>query len=136
MLSGTDVEPSVRDRLGSLRLAVVGHVEWAEFVRVPALPAGGDIWHVMDRWEAAAGGGAVTAVQLARLAGRATLITVLGDDALGHRAAEELQALGLDVRAVFRKEQPQRRVIVHLDPTGERTITVVGDRMGPRGDDP
>lgn len=136
MLSGTDLEPAVRDRLGSLRLAVVGHVEWAEFLRVPTLPAAGDIVHVTDRWEAAGGGGAVTAVQLARLAGRATLITALGDDDLGHRAADELEAFGLDVRAVFRKNQPQRRVIVHLDPTGERTITVIGDRLGPRGDDP
>jgi ribokinase len=135
MLSGTDVAPSVRERLGSLRLAVVGHVEWAEFLRVPTLPAGGEIVHVTDRWEVAAGGGAVTAVQLARLAGRATLITALGDDELGHRAADELEAFGLDVRAVFRRDQPQRRVIVHLDPTGERTITVIGDRMGPRGDD-
>jgi ribokinase len=135
MLSGIDVEPSVRDRLGSLRLAVVGHVEWAEFLRVPTLPAGGEIVHVTDRWEVAAGGGAVTAVQLARLAGRATLITALGDDDLGHRAADELHGFGLDVRVVFRRDQPQRRVIVHLDPTGERTITVIGDRMGPRGDD-
>jgi len=135
MLSGIDVETAVRDRLGSLRLAVVGHVEWAEFLRVPTLPTGGDIVHVTDRWEAPAGGGAVTAVQLARLAGRATLITALGDDGLGHRAAAELEAFGLDVRAVFRRDQPQRRVIVHLDPTGERTITVIGDRMGPRGDD-
>jgi len=135
MLSGSDVEPSLRDRLGSLRLAVVGHVEWAEFLRVPKLPTGGEIVHVTDRWEVPGGGGAVTAVQLARLAGRVTLITALGDDGLGHRAADELSALGLEVRAVYRDE-PQRRVIVHLDPTGERTITVIGDRMGPRGDDP
>ena len=135
MLSGIDVEPAVRERLGSLRLAVVGHVEWAEFLRVPTLPTGGEIVHATDRWEVAAGGGAVTAVQLARLAGHATLITALGDDALGHRAAEELEAFGVDVRAVFRNGQPQRRVIAHLDPTGERTLTVIGDRMGPRGDD-
>jgi ribokinase len=135
MLSASDLEPSLRERFDSLRLAVVGHVEWAEFLRVPTLPTGGEIVHVTDRWEVAAGGGAVTAVQLAQLAGRATLITALGDDDLGHRAADELAALDLDVRAVFRDE-PQRRVIVHLDPTGERTITVIGDRMGPRGDDP
>jgi ribokinase len=135
MWSGVDVEPALRDRLRELRLAVVGHVEWAEFLRVPTLPTGGDIVHVTDRWEAPAGGGAVTAVQLARLAGRATLITALGDDDLGHRAAEELGAFGVDVLAVFRTDQPQRRVIVHLDPSGERTITVIGDRMGPRGDE-
>lgn len=136
MLSGIDVEPLVRERLGSLQLAVVGHVEWAEFLRVPTLPRGGEIVHATDRWEVAAGGGAVTAVQLARLAGHATLITALGDDVLGHRAADELEGFGVDVRAFFRKDQTQRRVIAHLDPTGERTLTVIGDRMGPRGDDP
>ena len=90
MLAGHDLEPTLRHRLGSLRLAVVGHVEWAEFLRVPHLPTAGEITHVTDRWEAPAGGGAVTAVQLARLAGHATLITALGDDELGHRAADEL----------------------------------------------
>jgi ribokinase len=136
MLDRSDLEPALRERLGSLRLAVVGHVEWAEFLRVPHLPSAGEIEHVTDPWETAAGGGAVSAVQLARLAGHATFITALGDDELGHRAADELTRLGLDVRAVFRTGQPQRRVIVHLDDTGERTITVIGDRMGPRGDDP
>ena len=136
MLAGHDLEPTLRQRLGSLRLAVVGHVEWAEFLRVPHLPTAGEITHVTDRWEAPAGGGAVTAVQLARLAGHATLLTALGDDELGHRAADELRGLGVDVRAMFREGQPQRRVIVHLDGSGERTITVIGDRMGPRGDDP
>jgi ribokinase len=136
MLAGTDLEPALHDRLASLRLAVVGHVEWAEFLEVPHLPAPGEITHVTERWEAAAGGGAVAAVQLARLAGRATFLTALGDDALGHRAADELGRLGVDVRAAFRSDQPQRRVIVHLESNGERTITVIGDRMGPRGDDP
>jgi ribokinase len=136
MFAGTDLEPALRQRLGSLRMAVVGHVEWAEFLRVPHLPAAGEIIHVTDRWETAAGGGAVTAVQLAQLAGQATLITALGDDDLGHRAADELTGLGLDVHAIYREGLPQRRVIVHVDPSGERTITVIGDRMGPRGDDP
>jgi ribokinase len=136
MLASRDPEPILSDRLSKLRLAVVGHVEWAEFLRVPNLLQAGEITHITDRWETPAGGGAVTAVQLARLAGHATLFTALGDDELGHRAADELRRLGLDVRATFREGQPQRRVIVHLDPTGERTITVIGDRMGPRGDDP
>ena len=136
VLTRGDLEPALGDRLGSLRLAVVGHVEWAEFLRVPHLLTAGEITHVTDRWETAGGGGAVTAVQLARLAGHATLFTALGDDELGHRAADELTSLGLDVRAVYREGQPQRRVIVHLEPNGERTITVIGDRLGPRGEDP
>ena len=58
-----------------------------------------------------------------------------GDDELGHRAKRELEGLGLRVEAAFRPK-PQRRGFVHIDQGGERTITVIGERMGPRGDDP
>lgn len=116
------------------RVAVVGHVEWAEFVRVEHMPAPGEIVHARERWEEPGGGGAVAAVQLARLAGSARFFTALGDDALGHRAAGALAELGVQVEAAFRPE-PQRRVFVHVDGRGERTITVIGDRMGPRGSD-
>lgn len=117
-----------------MRAAVVGHVEWVEFARVDSLPAPGQIVHATESWAVPAGGGAVTAVQLARLAGGAHFFTALGDDELGHRAHEELVALGLQVHPVWRPE-PQRRAFVHLDSTGERTITVIGRRMGPSGDD-
>ena len=59
------------------RVAVVGHVEWMEFARVPALPAPGDIVHATEVWEEAGGGGAVAAVQLAKLAGGAVFFTAL-----------------------------------------------------------
>jgi ribokinase len=120
------------DALRGLKLAVVGHVEWAEFARVPHMPRRGEIVHVSGFREDPAGGGAVSALQLAGLAGGATFFTALGDDELGHRAAHELGASGLEVRAAFRRRQPQRRVFVHLDDRSERTITVIGDRMGPR----
>jgi ribokinase len=116
-------------------MAVVGHVEWIEFARVERVPAPGQIVHVLADWEEPGGGGAVAAVQLAKLAGEATFYTALGDDELGHRAQRELEALGVRVEAVFRPE-PQRRAFVYLDDAGERTITVIGDRLGPRGDDP
>ena len=77
----------------------------------------------------------MAAVQLARLAGECLFITALGDDALGHRAKRELEALGLRVEAVWRPEA-QRRAIVHVDGSAERTITVIGERMGPSGNDP
>jgi ribokinase len=117
-----------------MRAAVVGHVEWIEFGRVEHVPAAGEIVHVSDSWQEPGGGGAVAAVQLAKLAGVATLYTALGDDELGHRAKRELEQLGLRVHAAFRPE-PQRRAYVHVDAAGERTITVIGDRLGPRADD-
>ena len=118
-----------------MRVAVVGHVEWIEFARVERVPAAGEIVHAHETWQEPGGGGAVTAVQLAKLAGEATFFTALGDDELGHRAYRELTALGLRVQAAWR-EEPQRRAFVYLDPAGERTITVIGARLAPSGTDP
>ena len=116
------------------RVAVVGHVEWVEFARVDHVPAPGEIVHALETWEEPAGGGAVAAVQLARLAGECLFLTALGDDELGHRAARELADLGVRVETVWRPE-PQRRAFVHIDAAGERTITVIGELMGPHGGD-
>lgn len=118
-----------------MKVAVVGHVEWIEFARVERVPVAGEIVHALEAWEEPGGGGAVAAVQLAKLAGGATFYTALGDDRLGHRAQDELTALGVRVEAAFRPD-PQRRGFVYVDSGAERTITVIGDRMGPRGDPP
>ena len=114
---------------------MVGHVEWIEFARVERQPLAGEIVHARESWEEPGGGGAVAAVQLARLAGACELFTALGGDELGRRARGELEQLGLSVHACERDE-PQRRAFVHLDGAGERTITVIGERLGPAGDDP
>jgi ribokinase len=118
----------------AMRVAVVGHVEWCEFAEVPHVPAPGAIVHATGTFEEPAGGGAVAAVQLRKLAGEATLFTAFGDDEVGHRASAGLTELGVQVEGGFRPET-QRRAFVHLDEPGERTITVLGPRLGPRGAD-
>ena len=118
-----------------MRTAVIGHVEWVEFVRVEHVPAPGEIVTAGEMWEEAAGGGAVSAVQLLHLAGDCTFYTALGDDELGHRAHGELVGRGLRVEAVFR-EAPQRRAFTFVDAHGERTITVLGDKLVPQAADP
>jgi ribokinase len=115
-----------------VRLAVVGHVEWVQFVRVPHVPAAGDIVHTSDAWEEPAGGGAVAAAELVRLDGAAAFYTALGEDALGRRARRDLERLGVTVHAPHLPE-PQRRAFVHVDGEGERTITVLGDKLVPKG---
>ena len=57
-------------RLATMHVGVVGHVEWIEFARVPEVPGPGAIVHASEVWEEPGGGGAVAAVQLAKLAGR------------------------------------------------------------------
>ena len=116
------------------RFAVVGHVEWIEFARVPHVPRPGEIVHATEWWEEAGGGGAVAAVQLARLAGGAEFFTALAGDANGRRAQERLEELGVTVYAAPR-EGEHRRGLVHLDNDHERTITILGDRIVPHGDD-
>jgi ribokinase len=117
-----------------MRVAVVGHVEWCEFAEVPHVPQPGEIVHAAHTFQEPAGGGAVAAVQLLKLAGAATLFTAFGDDETGHRAHAELANHGVSVESRFHPE-PQRRAFVHLDAAGERTITVLGPRLGPSGGD-
>jgi ribokinase len=120
----------------SARFAVIGHVEWVEFARVPRLPAPGEVVHATEVWREPGGGAAVAAVQLARLAGGAELFTALADDESGRLARERLEALGVRVHAAPRPG-PMRRCFSHLvDGSGERSITVLGERMMPSGDDP
>ncbi len=118
-----------------MRVAVVGHVEWMEFLRVPRVPATGEIIHGESLLDVPAGGGAVAAVQLARWAGDCVFFTALGDDELGHRAADGLRARGVTVHAAFRK-RPQRRGLSLIDAQRERTLIIIGDRMHPEAADP
>jgi ribokinase len=116
------------------RVAVVGHVEWIEFARVPRVPKPGEIVHATEWWEDVGGGGAVAAVQLAKLAGGAEFFTALAQDERGRRSQERLQELGVTVHAAPR-EGVQRRGFVHLDDDHERTITIRGERIVPHGDE-
>jgi len=103
---------------------------------VERVPAAGEIVHAEEAWAEPGGAAPVAAVQLLKLAGEATLYTALGDDELGHRAKRELEALGLRVVAVFRPGVAQRVAITFVDGGGERTITTIGSRLGPSGEDP
>jgi ribokinase len=118
-----------------VRVAAVGHVEWVEFVRGDHVPAAGEIVHAHDSFEEPAGGGAVAAVQLARLAGGSTFLTALGDDELARRTRARLAELGVTMRDATR-DAPTRRAHTFLDASGERTITTIGERLAPRGRDP
>jgi ribokinase len=123
--------PAVED----VRCAVVGHVEVVEFARVDHVPRPGEIIQAQETWTEPAGGGAVAATALQRLAGDVIFFTAFGDDEVGHRAEQELRARGLRIECVYRDE-PQRRGFTYLDSGGERTITVIGRKLVPHADDP
>jgi ribokinase len=130
------------------RVAVVGHVEWVQFARVSHVPRAGEVVHAREPFEEPAGGGAVAAVQLARLAGEASLLTALGDDELARRSVDRLKELGVEAFSArasssqgFSAETPSaqtaatRRAATLVDGAGERTIITYGPRLEPRGED-
>jgi len=117
-----------------MRAAVVGHVEWIEFVPVEHVPRPGEIVHAADSWEQAAGGGSVAAVQLSVLADSVLFFCALGTDERGRRARTELEERGIQVHA-SPVEGRQRSGFVFLDQAGERTITTIGRKLHPRGHD-
>jgi ribokinase len=115
-----------------MRVGVVGHVEWIEFLVVDRVPGPGEIVQAKETWGEAAGGGGVAAVQLARHAGACVFFTALGNDDYGRLAAEQLATLGVRLEVDWRAE-PQRRGFTYLDAEGERTITLLSPKLTPRG---
>ena len=119
----------------NVRCAVIGHVEVVEFARVDHVPRPGEIIQTKETWVEPAGGGAVAALELMRLAGNVTFFTAFGDEELGRRAQEQLRSAGIRVECVY-LDEPQRRGFTYLDDDGERTITVIGRKLVARAADP
>ena len=116
-------------------MAVVGHVEWADMLVVDRVPRPGEIRDAREFSAVAAGSGSVAAVQMAKLTGGATFFTALAEDGPGRASGAQLRREGIVVYEGVRRP-PQRRGFVHLDDDGERTITILGERLVPHGDDP
>jgi ribokinase len=117
------------------RLAVVGHVEWVDFIEIERMPREGEVMHAQAAFARAAGGGGVASAVLAEMGAEVDFFLALGDDALGHAAAAELTSRGISVHVAWRAEEPTRRALTLLEAGGERTIVTVGERLEPRGTD-
>jgi ribokinase len=115
-------------------VAVVGHVEWVDFLPVPRFPHRGEVIHAEGGFLRAGGGGGVAASVLAELGAEVHFFTALGDDVAGHAAAAQLEERGVQMHVAWR-EQPTRRAVTLLEPRGERTIVTIGVRLEPRGSD-
>jgi ribokinase len=104
------------------------------FGSVDHVPRAGEIVNSIETWDEPAGGGAVAAVQLAKLAGACDLFTAFGDDDLGEQSERGLTALGLTVHAAIR-DAKTRRAVAMIDHGNERTIVTLGERLEPQGSD-
>ena len=116
------------------RVAVVGHTEWVEFVKVARQPPRGGLAEGSRLFEHAAGGAIVAAVVLTRLGAQVDFYTALGDDERARRAHRELTDYGITVHAATRAA-PTRYLFTTVEEGGERTIVTVGERLAPSIDD-
>ena len=119
---------------GRLRIAVVGHVEWVEFIPVSRLPGPGEVLHAAPGFASAAGGGGVAATVLAQLGAEVDFYCALGLDEHGRAAEQQLKSRGLRPHVAWRSG-PTRRAVTLLPDGGERTIITLGPRLQPSGDD-
>jgi ribokinase len=117
------------------RVAVVGHVEWVDFIEVERMPREGEVLHAEGSFARAAGGGGVVAAVLAELGAEVDFFCALGDDPHGHAAADELRDRGVGMHVAWRATEPTRRAVTMLEGGGERTIVTVGKRLEPAGAD-
>lgn len=118
-----------------MRIAVIGHVEWADVLHVDALPRPGDWSEASSLLSEPAGAGATAARQLTRLGSETTFFTALTADPLSERAREWCSAHSIDVQARVDIDQPQRRAFVVVDAAAERTILISGPKLCPRAED-
>ena len=120
----------------NLKFAVIGHIEWINFLRVDNLPQLGIISHAKKSFEMPAGGGSVIAKTLKQLThNKVHFFTSLGRDYFGRKSYEILNELGLDMHVAWR-DKPTRKGFSLIDKKGERSITVIGERLEPKLNDP
>ena len=116
---------------GNLNFAVVGHVEWMNFLKVDQLPKPGIISHSEISFEYPAGGGSVIAKTLSELTtNRVHFFTSLGNDSYGEKCFNILSDMGINLHVAWR-DKPTRRGFSLIDSGGERSITVIGERLAP-----
>ncbi len=120
---------------GNLNFAVVGHVEWMNFLMVDQLPKPGIISHSKKSLEYPAGGGSVIAKTLSELTeSQIHFFTALGNDDYGNKCFKILSNMGIKLHVAWR-DKPTRRGFSIIDSQGERAITVIGERLAPKHKD-
>jgi ribokinase len=115
------------------RVVIVGHVEWVTHA-LGQVPARGQIADLRDAFAEPAGGGGVAAIAAARLGAQVCLLTALGNDDAADQSLGVLRGNGVEVAAA-RRPAPQTPVLTINDPSGERTIMVIGERLQARASD-
>ena len=128
-------ERSAKYPKGKLKFAVIGHVEWVNFLEVDYLPKAGLICHSKRSFEMPAGGGSVIAKTLREMTTNDIhFFTSLGNDFYGSQTKKIFEKMGIHLHIAWRNS-PTRKGFSLVDKSGERSITIVGERLAPSSKD-
>ncbi len=120
---------------GNLKFAIIGHIEWINFLKVDVLPKPGIISHAKKSLEFPAGGGALIAKTLFELTNNEIhFFTSLGKDYFGEKSFEFFDNLGIKLHIAWRSESTRKGFSL-IDNQGERSITIIGKRLAPSSND-
>jgi len=120
---------------GNLNFAVIGHVEWMNFLNVDQLPKPGVISHSKKSLEYPAGGGSIIAKTLSELTlNKIHFFTALGNDDYGDKCFKILSNMGINLHVAWR-DKPTRKGFSLIDSQSDRAITVIGERLAPNSND-
>ncbi len=107
----------------------VGNTTWDRFYSVESVPNAPTKYFSTDYYELGGGIAATAAVTAARLGHRVSLVSRIGDDSIGQLIKHELGEWGVDtgnLRVI--PDAISSNAVVHVDPQGERQITVHRDK--------
>ena len=104
-------------------------------MKVDQLPKSGIISHAKNSYEIPAGGGSVIAKTLCELTNNQVhFFTSLGKDYFGKQSYKILEGMGINLHVAWR-QKPTRKGFSLIDEKGDRSITVIGERLSPQIND-
>ncbi len=113
------------------RFWVVGPIAWDWVLRVERLPSSGDFIQAQSATGRPGGAGANVALALASTSAPVHLVGYVGQDEVGARILEFLQAGAADITHVARFEGRTSQVLIFIEPSGERTMVgFLPDHLG------
>ncbi|WP_066016160.1 PfkB family carbohydrate kinase [Endozoicomonas atrinae] len=107
----------------------VGNTTWDRFYSVDSVPSAPTKYFSTDYYELGGGIAATAAVTAARLGHHVSLISRVGNDNIGKLIVDELDEWGVDISNLrVIPDAISSNAVVHVDPQGERQITVHRDK--------
>jgi ribokinase len=104
----------------------VGDTDVDVYLRVPRIPQHDEKLMATLQTETCGGMMANYCVAASRLGASVALVSVVGDDAYGHLALDELSRTGVDTTMVECRQGGRTYFcVIHLDATGEKALTIV-----------